>query len=92
MGTPTGSLEKAPFEVFPVNSVYIQVEQHFQSIIMSWVKDSVKVGLAGLTPLEAARGAMFLPVFQDMSDPLKEEPQEIEITSPEDIPMMSVSN
>ena len=57
---------------------------------MSWAKESAKVGLAGLTPLEAARGAMFLREFQDMPDPLKQEP--IEITSPEDIPMVSVSN
>ena len=57
---------------------------------MSWAKESAKVGLAGLTPLEAARGAMFLREFQDMPDPLKQEA--IEITSPEAIPMVSVSN
>ena len=81
-----GSLEKALFEVF------LQFRFTFQALycIMSWAKESAKVGLAGLTPLEAARGAMFLREFQDMPDPLKQEA--IEITSPEDIPMVSVSN
>ena len=39
---------------------------------MSWAKESSKVGLAGINPLEAARGAMFLPLFQEMPDPLKQ--------------------
>ena len=56
---------------------------------MSWKKESAQVGLAGLNPLEAARGAMFLPVFQDMPDPLN--PQPVEITTPEQIPLVSVS-
>ena len=55
---------------------------------MSWRKESAQVGLAGLNPLEAARGAMFLPVFQDMPDPLN---QPVEITTPEQIPLVSVS-
>ena len=32
---------------------------------------------------------MFLPVFQDMPDPLN--PQPVEITTPEQIPLVSVS-
>ena len=56
--------------------------------IMSWARESAKVGLAGLTPGEAARGAMFLPVFQDMPDPLH---QAIEIKGPDDVPIVSVS-
>ena len=57
---------------------------------MSWKKESAEVGLAGLNPLEVARGgAMFLPVFQDMPDPLN--PQPVEITTPEQIPLVSVS-
>ena len=89
---PPCYVDKALFEVFlRLDSRF----KHFQCIvvyqcIMSWAKESAKVGLAGLTPLEAARGAMFLREFQDMPDPLKQEP--IEITSPEDIPMVSVSN
>ena len=55
---------------------------------MSWAKESAKVGLAGLTPTEAAREAMFLPVFQDMPDPLR---QQIEIKGPDDVPIVSVS-
>ena len=56
---------------------------------MSWAKESSKVGLAGLTPLEAARGAMFVPLFQEMPDPLKQE--EVEIASADNIPLVSVS-
>ena len=55
---------------------------------MSWKKESVQVGLAGLNPLEAARGVMFLPIFQDMPDPLS---QEVEISKPDEIPLVSVS-
>ena len=55
---------------------------------MSWAKDAAEVGLSGLTHLEAARGAMFLPCFQDMPDPLR---GGVDITSPEDIPLVSVS-
>ena len=55
---------------------------------MSWAKESAKVGLADLTLGEAARGAMFLPVFQNMPDPLH---QEIDIKGPDDVPMVSVS-
>ena len=40
---------------------------------MLWKKVSAEVGLAGLEPCEAARGAMFLECFQNMPDPLKEE-------------------
>ena len=56
---------------------------------MSWAKESSKVGLAGLTALEAARGAMFVPLFQEMPDPLKQE--EVEIASADNIPLVSVS-
>ena len=56
---------------------------------MSWAKESSKVGLAGLNPLEVARGAMFLPLFQEMPDPLKQE--EVEIASADNIPLVSVS-
>ena len=37
---------------------------------MSWAKQSVEVGLAGLTQREAARGALTCPEFQGMPDPL----------------------
>ena len=37
---------------------------------MAWSKQSADVGLGGLTPEEAARGALFLPDFQKMPDPL----------------------
>ena len=63
--------------------------KYFRNLTMSWKKESAQVGLAGLNPLEAARGAMFLPVFQDMPDPLN--PQPVEITTPEQIPLVSVS-
>ena len=56
---------------------------------MLWKKESAQVGLAGLNPLEAARGVMLLPVFQDMPDPLN--PQPVEITTPEQIPLVSVN-
>ena len=39
---------------------------------MSWKKESAAAGLAGLTPREAARGAMYRPEFQKMPDPLVE--------------------
>ena len=63
--------------------------KYFRNLTMLWKKESAQVGLAGLNPLEAARGAMFLPVFQDMPDPLN--PQPVEITTPEEIPLVSVS-
>ena len=37
---------------------------------MSWKKESAAAGLAGLTPREAARGAMYCREFQKMPDPL----------------------
>ena len=37
---------------------------------MSWKKESAAAGLAGLTPREAARGAMYRREFQKMPDPL----------------------
>ena len=55
---------------------------------MSWAKESAKVGLGGIKPVDAARGAMFLPVFQGMPDPLGEE---VEIESADQIPLVSVS-
>ena len=63
--------------------------KYFQDFNMSWKKESAQVGLAGLNPLEVARGVMFLPVFQDMPNPLN--PQPVEITTPEQIPLVSVS-
>ena len=41
---------------------------------MAWVKESADVGLGGLTPEEAARGALFCKLFQDMPDPLDKDP------------------
>ena len=37
---------------------------------MAWHKASAEAGLAGLEPLEAARGVMPVPEFQNMLDPL----------------------
>ena len=37
---------------------------------MSRKKDSAAVGLAGLTPAEAAKGALLCEEFQNMPDPL----------------------
>ena len=37
---------------------------------MLWKKDSAAVGLAGLTPAEAAKGALLCEEFQNMPDPL----------------------
>ena len=37
---------------------------------MSWTKDSAAVGLAGLTPVEAVKGALLCEEFQNMPDPL----------------------
>ena len=37
---------------------------------MSWKKDSAAVGLAALTPAEAAKGALLCEEFQKMPDPL----------------------
>ena len=41
---------------------------------MSWAKESAEVGLGGLTPEEAAVGALFSPDFQKMPDPLEKDP------------------
>ena len=38
---------------------------------MSWQTASANVGLAGLTEEEAAVGALLLPSFQGLPDPLK---------------------
>ena len=37
---------------------------------MAWQKQSAEVGLAGLTPREAALGALYCEKFQLMPDPL----------------------
>ena len=37
---------------------------------MSWKKDSAAVGLARLTPVEAAKGTLLCEEFQNMPDPL----------------------
>ena len=41
---------------------------------LSWRKASAVVGLTGLTPREAARGALTPPEFQLMLDPLDSDP------------------
>lgn len=38
--------------------------------IMSWKLESAEAGLGGLTPEEAARGALLHPEFQNLDDPL----------------------
>ena len=40
----------------------------------SWKKASAAVDLSGLTPREAARGALTCPEFQNMPDPLNRDP------------------
>ena len=40
---------------------------------MSWIKASIKVGLSGLTPHEAAWEALFNPNLQSMPDPIVKE-------------------
>ena len=40
------------------------------TLTMSWKKDSAAVGLAGLTPAKAAKGALLCEEFQNMPDPL----------------------
>ena len=40
----------------------------------SWKKASAVVCLSGLTPREAARGALTCPEFQNMPDPLDRDP------------------
>ena len=40
------------------------------TIRMSWKKDLAAVGLAGLTPAEAAKGALLCEEFRNMPDPL----------------------
>ena len=39
-----------------------------------WKKASVVVGLSGVTPREAVRGALTCPKFQNMPDPLDRDP------------------
>ena len=41
---------------------------------LSWKKVLAAVGLAGLTPREAVRGAVTQPEFQLMPDPLDSDP------------------
>ena len=38
--------------------------------MMSWKKESAKLGMAGLIPRETAKGALMCEVFQKMPDPL----------------------
>ena len=59
---------KAVFEVFLVNK-RVQQFSHIY-FIMSWKTTSTDSGLAGLTPEEAAKGALFWEEFQNMPDPL----------------------
>ena len=43
-----------------------------QKMKSKWSEYSKLVGLGGLTPEQAARGALFQPDFKDMPDPLAE--------------------
>ena len=42
--------------------------------MMSWKKASAAVGLSGLTPREVVRRALTCPEFQNMLDPLNNNP------------------
>ena len=49
----------------------VQVVCGYPTVLkMSWKKDSASVGLAGLTPHEAAKGALLCEEFQNIPDPL----------------------
>ena len=47
---------------------------------MSWIKESAKVGLSGLTPREAARQALMNPHFQQIRDPLEQLVKEMNVS------------
>ena len=47
---------------------------NFLFTMSSWKKTSAVVGLSGLTPREAVRGALTCPEFQKMPDPLERDP------------------
>ena len=49
---------------------------------MSWKKASADIGLAGLTPHEAARGAMYVKEFQNILDPFGEVMKEVKASTP----------
>ena len=49
-------------------------------IKMSWKKASAAVGLAGLTPREAAKGALMVEEFQKMPDPFGDLIKEVKVS------------
>ena len=48
---------------------------------MSWEKAFVVVGLAGLTPREAAKGALLCEEFQKMPDPFGDVIREVKVST-----------
>ena len=48
---------------------------------MSWNKVSAEVGLAGLTPHEAARGAFCMKEFQKIPDPFGEVMKDVKLST-----------
>ena len=64
---------KLSAKAFPFKSHYIKFRglvDNFTLKMTSWKKTSAAVGLSGLTPREAVRGALTCPKFQNMPDPL----------------------
>ena len=49
--------------------------------VMSWEKASAAVVLAGLTPQEAAKGALFCEDFQQMPDPFGDVIREVKVST-----------
>ena len=48
---------------------------------MSWEKASAAVGLAGLTPREAAKGTLLYKDFQKMLDPFGDVIREVKVST-----------
>ena len=48
---------------------------------MSWIKQSAKAGIIGLTPRQAAREALMNPKFQQLDDPLEPIIKELNVST-----------
>ena len=48
---------------------------------MSWIKESAKAGITGLTPRQAARQALTNPKFQQLDDPLEPLIEELNVST-----------
>ena len=61
--------------------VVVELYQRKYRYKMSWKKESARVGLAGLIPREAVKGALLCPDFQNIPEPFGNLIREVEVST-----------